>query len=97
MFNRAPLDLFKLFRLVMKAGGYQAVLMGKQWVSTWAGGGEGVAGGVRNRRLSLAGQQARDRLAPSKRCSSLPPLRLTCLPPFPGRPVWGGPSTHPPL
>lgn len=32
-FNRVVLDLFKLFRLVMRLGGYEAVLAQKAWVS----------------------------------------------------------------
>lgn len=34
-FNRQALDLYKLFRLVLKAGGYQTVLDQKGWVSCW--------------------------------------------------------------
>jgi hypothetical protein len=32
LFNRAPLDLHKLFKAVMRAGGYEAVLAQKGWV-----------------------------------------------------------------
>ena len=36
-FNRAQLDLFKLFRAVAKAGGFEAVVRQKAWVSPLPG------------------------------------------------------------
>jgi hypothetical protein len=33
LFNRTPMDLLKLFRTVMRAGGYEGVLRDKGWVS----------------------------------------------------------------
>lgn len=42
LFNRQQMDLFKLFRLVMKAGGYEALVQQKGWVSKRGrGGGRG--------------------------------------------------------
>lgn len=34
LFNRTPMDLLKLFRTVMRAGGYKGVMRDKGWVSS---------------------------------------------------------------